>query len=93
MIKDLNNNLILPILCIINASHLLILCWVHLDYLYFILVAFGLSMGMFFIYLIPSDFAHFIGLIWGIVSMCVGIFIHFNTKTPLKGYDYRSKRI
>lgn len=88
IIKDLNSNLILPILCIINASHLLILCWVHLDYLYAILVAFGVYIGILFIYSIPYQYTHFIGLIWGIISLCLGVYIHINTKNPLQGYKY-----
>ena len=77
IIKDLNSNLILPILC-----------WVHLDYLYAILVAFGVCIGILFIYSISCQYTHFIGLIWGIISLCLGVYIHINTKNPLQGYKY-----
>lgn len=92
LIKDLNSEMILPVLCIINASHLLILCWVHLDYWYFILVMFGVSLGSLFIFTIPGSHVHYLALIWGIGSLIVGITIHLSTKSPLKGYHLIIKK-
>ncbi|MFJ7887037.1 DUF7010 family protein [Lysinibacillus xylanilyticus] len=89
LIKELDSTKILPILCIINAAHLLILCWVHLEYLYFIMVMVGVFFSMAFIYSIPSEYVHFICLIWGSISLLFGVIIHTNSKIPLKGYDYQ----
>lgn len=87
LVKALKPEMLLPVLCIINASHLLILCWVHLDYWYFILVTFGVSLGSLFIFSIPGSQVHYLALIWGILSLVVGIIIHVSTKNPLKGYN------
>lgn len=92
LIRDLNAEMILPVLCIINASHLLILCWVHLDYWYFILVMLGVSLGSLFIFTIPGSQVYYLALIWGIVSLIVGITIHLSTKNPLKGYNLVIKK-
>ncbi|QPQ31107.1 DUF7010 family protein [Lysinibacillus sp. JNUCC 51] len=89
LVNELDSTKILPILCIINAAHLIILCWIHLEYLYFILVVVGECLSMFFIYSIPSEFVHFICLVWGLISLILGITIHINSKIPLKGYDYQ----
>lgn len=88
LIRELDADMLLPVLCVINAAHLLILCWVHLDYWYFLLVAFGVFLGFLFIYTIPAHQVHFLALIWGIVSLVVGIIIHLSTRQPLKSYDY-----
>lgn len=89
LIKQLDSSKILPVLCIINATHLLILCWVHLEYLYFIMLALGECIGMTFIYSVSSKYVHFICLIWGTISLVFGIVIHILSKHPLKGYDYQ----
>lgn len=91
LVKELNPYMLLPVLCIINAAHLLILCWVHLDYLYFILVMLGVSLGFFFIYTIPESQVYFLALIWGFISLVTGVIIHFSTQQPLKGYDFTIK--
>lgn len=87
LIKQLNPFMILPVLCIINATHLLILCWVYLDYLYAIMLMLGECIGIAFIFSIPQQYVHFLCLIWGIISFAVGIIIHISSKTPLKGYN------
>ena len=92
LIKELNVDLLLPVICIINAAHLLILCWLHLDYLYFILVMLGVSLGCLFIYALPSDQVHFLALISGLISLVTGIIIHSSTQQPLKGYDFTIQR-
>ncbi|MGE8001919.1 DUF7010 family protein [Lysinibacillus sp. NPDC093216] len=89
LVNQLDSTKILPILCIINATHLIILCWVHLEYLYFIMVMVGVCLSMAFIYSIPSVYVHFICLIWGLISLIFGVIIHINSKIPLKGYDYQ----
>ncbi|MCU7667431.1 DUF7010 family protein [Bacillus thuringiensis] len=89
LVKELDSTKVLPILCIINAAHLIILCWIHLDYLYFIMVMVGECLSMFFIYSISSEYVHFICLVWGAISLAFGLIIHINSKTPLKGYDYQ----
>ena len=89
LIKQLNSTMILPVLCIINATHLLILCWIHLEYLYFIMVMMGECIGIAFIYSISLEYVHFICLIWGIISFVFGIIIHKSSRTPLKGYSYK----
>lgn len=91
LIKEMNKEMLLPVICIINAAHLLILCWVHLDYLYFILVMLGVSLGCLFIYTIPGSQAHYLALIWGLISLIFGIIIHLSTQRPLKGYDFTIK--
>jgi hypothetical protein len=88
IIMEVTPNMLLPSFCVINAAHLLLLCWVHLDYLYFILVMLGEAIGIAFMLSIPSDYVHFIGLVWGTISLIFGIIIHVSTKEPLKGYDY-----
>jgi len=88
LLKDINADMLLPALCIINAAHLLILCWIHLEYLYFILVIIGECLSMVFIYSVPSEYTHFISLAWGCVSLLFGIVIHNTNKNPLKGYDF-----
>lgn len=92
LVKDLKPAALLPVLCIINASHLLILCWVHLDYWYFILVMFGVFLGSQFIFSIPESQVHYLALIWGGLSLAVGIIIHLSTKNPLKGYNFIVKK-
>ncbi len=92
LVKELNPSMLLPVLCIINAAHLLILCWVHLDYLYFILVMLGVSLGILFIYTLPESYVHFLGLIWGFISLVTGVIIHISTKRPLKGYDFTIRK-
>ena len=92
LVKDLNPDMILPVLCIINASHLLILCWVHLDYCYFILVMLGVSLGSLFIFTLPGSQVHYIALIWGLSSLIIGIIIHLSAKNPLKGYNLIIKK-
>lgn len=87
LIKQLNPFMILPVLCIINATHLLILCWVYLDYLYAIMLMIGEFIGIAFIFSIPQQYVHFLCLIWGIISFVVGIIIHISSKMPLKGYN------
>lgn len=89
LIKELNPSMILPVLCIINATHLLILCWVYLDYLYAIMLMIGECTGITFIFSIPQQYVHFLCLIWGIVSLSAGIIIQISSKKPLKGYDCR----
>ncbi|KMY32414.1 hypothetical protein ACZ11_09815 [Lysinibacillus xylanilyticus] len=89
LVNELDSTKILPIICIINATHLIILCWIHLEYLYFIMVMMGVCLGMSFIYSIPSEYVHFICLIWGLISLIFGVIIHINSKIPLKGYDYQ----
>ncbi|MGA3599391.1 DUF7010 family protein [Lysinibacillus agricola] len=91
LIKQLNVDMLLPVICIINVAHLLILCWVHLDYLYFILVMLGVSLGCLFIYTLPSSQVHFLALVWGLISLITGIIIHYSTLQPLKGYDFTIK--
>jgi hypothetical protein len=78
---------ILPVLCAINAAHLLILCWVHLDYLYFLLAALGECLSIAFLFYVPAGCAHYVALVWGAVSLPCGILIHVLTKTPLRGYN------
>ena len=92
LVKELNSDMILPVLCIINASHLLILCWVHLDYWYFILVMLGVSLGSLFIFTLPESQVHYLALIWGLSSLIVGIIIHLSSKDPLKGYNLIIKK-
>lgn len=92
LVKDLKPAALLPVLCIINASHLLILCWVHLDYWYFILVIFGVFLGSQFIFSIPESQVHYLALILGGLSLAVGIIIHLSTKNPLKGYNFIVKK-
>ncbi|WP_414085867.1 DUF7010 family protein [Planococcus antarcticus] len=91
LIKELNVDMVLPVICIINAAHFLILCWVYLDYWYFILVMIGVSLGCLFIYTVPESSVHFLALIWETVSLIIGIVIHLSTREPLKGYDIRIK--
>lgn len=89
LVKQLDQTKILPLLCIINAAHLLILCWIYLEYLYFIMVMLGECIGMAFIYSISSEYVHYICLIWGVISFIFGLAIHISAKTPLKGYEYK----
>ncbi|WP_237979726.1 DUF7010 family protein [Bacillus thuringiensis] len=91
LIKELNVDMLLPVICIINAAHFLILCWVHLDYLYFILVILGVSLGCLFIYTLPSSQVHYLALIWGLISLITGVITHYSTQQPLKGYDFSIK--
>ncbi|WP_181350290.1 hypothetical protein [Thalassobacillus sp. CUG 92003] len=88
LIKELNADMLLPVICIINAAHLLILCWVHLDYWYFILVMLGVALGCLFIYVVPGPYVHYLALVWGFVSFVTGVMIHLSTKSPLSGYDF-----
>lgn len=88
LIESFNPSIILPVLCIINAPHLLVLCWIHLDYLYSILAMLGICIGMFFIYSVPNHYMYFIALAWGVISLISGLVIHKSTNEPLKEYDY-----
>lgn len=88
LIKQLDSTMILPTICIINVTHLLILCWLHLEYLYFIMVILGISIGITFIYYIPHHYVHFISLIMGLISFIFGAIIHY-AKSPLSGYNYK----
>ena len=92
LVKKLNPAMLLPVLCIINASHLLILCWVHLDYWYFILVMFGVSLGSLYIFTIQGSQVHYLALIWGLVSLIIGITIHLASQHRLKGYNFIIKK-
>ena len=89
LIRDYDLQMILPVLCIISSSHLLILGWVHLDYLYMIKTAIGVCLGMAFIFSVPSEYIHFICLIYGFITLLFGVIIHVASKTPLKGYDFQ----
>ena len=91
LVKEVNVDMLLPVICIINAAHLLILCWVHLDYLYFILVMLAISIGCLFIYTLPDSQVHYLALIWGLISLITGIITHLSTQQPLKGYDFTIK--
>ncbi|CAD2073731.1 DUF7010 family protein [Phocicoccus pinnipedialis] len=91
LVKELDPYMLLAVLCIINAAHLVILCWVHLDYLYFILVMLGVSLGFLFINTIPEPQVHFLALIWGFISLVTGVIIHSSTQKPLTGYDFSIK--
>lgn len=88
LIKEQAPDMLLPTLCIINSSHLLMLCWIHLDYLYFILLILGECIGITFLISISSQYVHFIGLIWGTISLVFGLIIHITARKPLRGYDY-----
>jgi len=90
-IKDIEPSMILPVLCIISASHLLILGWVYLDYLYLIKTALGVCLGMAFVFSVPNEHIHYISLIYGTLTLIFGLIIHKNSKTPLKGYNYQIK--
>lgn len=88
LINQLDSSMILPIICIVDATHLLIICWIHLEYLYFINFLLGEIIGLTFIYYIPHSYVHFICLIWGLISLVSGVVIHFS-KSPLSGYNYK----
>jgi hypothetical protein len=83
--------LIAPVLAILNGGHLLILMWIHLDYIYFLVALAELIAGITFIFIFPTLAPICVGLLLGLVSIFAGIVVYINSKNPLKDYKVSIK--
>jgi hypothetical protein len=83
--------LIAPVLAILNGGHLLILMWIHLDYIYFLVALAELIVGITFIFTFPTLAPVYVGLSLGVVSIFSGVLVYITSKNPLKDYKVSIK--
>lgn len=86
LIGKYDMRLVPPAIAIINGAHLLILMWIHLDYIYAIISMIYLIIGITFMFYLQQFAIVYVGLLCSILSTLSGTIIYFTSKKPLKGY-------
>lgn len=92
LVAKYDMRLVPPTLCIINGAHLLILMWIHLEYIYAIMSMAYFIIGINFMFNFQKIAMVYVGLSASIVSVIGGFIIYLNTKTPLQGYKVCIKK-
>ena len=84
-------DLVAPALTIMDAAHLPILMWMHLDYTYFLAACAKVVIGMLFMLSFPAYALVGVGLLSACVSVLAAVLVWRASRDPLRPYLHKRK--
>jgi hypothetical protein len=75
------------VIALINAAHLLIFMWIHMEFLYCILVGIYFIVAMGFVFTAPDYIFNYLGFVLCVINLVFAILIEKSSKQILNSYE------
>jgi hypothetical protein len=75
------------VIALINASHLLIFMWIHMEFLYCILVGLYFIVSMGFVFIAPDYIFNYLGFVLCVINLIFAILIEKSSKHISNSYE------